>query len=234
VVASFFFLLPLSPPPPPPPLQSTIVGPYQLLHAANYLQIDAKRYAKAGQVRVLADGWTRTTFKVDQAIINVHTLAPDMVPHFLMSSEQRSLLAYGDLYWVGIDVFWSEDGSVQPPSYEVPQSNGFASSRAEQVRHAAAALVEEELPSRSGWAKRFTPTDKDESNTPRGERLGKIVCTGLLVSNQGTCYVTRRIRPDLWIQYAFNSENLACWRQTDGLVLSLLDRFSNSWTPVRK
>lgn len=218
----------------PETLQTTSVGPYDLQHAANYLQIGAGRYAKAGQVGVLADGRTRTTLKVDQAIINIHTLAPDMVPHFLMSSEQSSLLAYGDLYWVGIDVFWSEDGSFRPPSYENAQLSSAASSHAERVHHATAALVEEELSSRSGWTKRFTPTDENESITSRSSGLDKIVCSGLLGSNQGTCHVTRRIRDDLWIQYAFKSENLACWRDTDRLVLSLLDRFSNSWTPVRK
>jgi len=212
-------------------VEATPIGPYVLRHENNYLQIDARHYYKAGQPSILPDG-SRSAFRVDQATINVHTLAPDMVPHFLMTSAQSQARYHGNLYWVGIDIFWSPDGSAKPPNYE--SASRDSEPLPNSVRHyPQVGLREEELPSKSGWTKRYRPDEAD----PLGMRSSapiKIVCTGLHISNQGTCHVDRQLRNDVWIQYAFNSENLACWRDIDRRVLSLLDRFSNSWAFTSK
>lgn len=200
-------------------IQSLAIGPYTMKYETNFLQIDAHHANRRGQTEIFKGEPRPIT--VNRQWVQIHALAPDMVPNFWADSSLRRRQARGDLYLVGIEVFWSEDGSWRPEDSE--RVNDRSGPEAPAARRTSIGLQEFELQPRSGWRRKFI-----SDHSVAGELALKLTCSGPY-DDAGTCYVIRQPRDDVWIRYSFGSENLRCWRDIDMMVADLLNRFTNDW-----
>jgi hypothetical protein len=202
-------------------IQTLPFGPYQLRYPADFLQIDAYRIHKRGDIEIVKG--ERKPMPVARTWVQIHALAPEMAPNFLADGSTRRREARGDLYLVEIELFWSEDGSREPTETET--FGAFLP--AEPLLAEAASsigLVAFQKPGSSGSRKlRLVPTGL-KGNGPQ------IFCYGYVEDRgRGRCSAVQRLRADVWARISFSSENIACWQQVEERVQRLVQDFTSDW-----
>jgi hypothetical protein len=192
-----------------------------LRYPANFLQIDAYRIHKRGDMEIVRG--QQKPMSVAHTWVQIHALAPEMIPNFLADSSARRRENRGDAYLIEIELFWSEDGSRRPTDAEA-----FGAFLPAEVRLARAAdslgLVAFQKASSSGSRMiRLVPKGSTADDS-------QIFCYGYVNDRgRGRCSEIRRLRTDVWTRISFSSENIACWRRIEERALRLVEDFTSQW-----
>jgi hypothetical protein len=203
-------------------VQKLRFGPYELTYPANFLQIDAHRSHKRGDIEIV--NGERRPMRAARAWVQIHALAPKMLPNFMANIFTRRQEEKGDLYLVEIELFWSEDGSNKPQISSEFWSFSPATSPLTKISETIGLVAFDRSDSYSSNAIRFIP----QKQQPNG--IQEIVCSWLGErKGQGSCNALKKFRPDVWARYSFGSENIACWRQVDERASMLVHDFTSNW-----